>query len=307
MCVRSVPGASFRFTGCFRGTRLRLRKIRTAGKISFLVLSVLLFWASQATAQSAPPNPPAQAAGNSTQSPSQNQTLPTPESAPQGPEADPTPLAPETAPAFVLPVLKTPPAAPFTRVPLPAARTPALEARVGYATLARVSGPNNQILLRGISSSVTKQYSEGFGGTLEVSYLRASNVFGTGESNSVFTYLIGPVFYPYRRNSFVTSLHALGGGARVSGVVVLLPNNTGYIKGALDDKAWALGGGLEKWFFSDSLALRVDIDALHTSFYNNSVKVHGEYDLRAIWGVIYYFGGRTKLTKERNLAGRQIE
>jgi len=105
----------------------------------------------------------------------------------------------------------------------------------------------------------------------------------------------------------VTSLHALGGGARVSGVVVLLPNNTGYIKGALDDKAWALGGGLEKWFFSDSLALRVDIDALHTSFYNNSVKVHGEYDLRAIWGVIYYFGGRTKLTKERNLAGRQIE
>ena len=194
MCGRSVPGASFRFTGCFRGTRLQLRKIRTAGKISLGVLPVLLFWASQVTAQSAPANPPPQDAWNSKQSPSQDQAEPTTESSPQGPAADPKPPAPETAPAFVLPAPKTPPAAPFTRVTLPAARTPALEARVGYAILTRVSAPNNKIFFRGISSSVTKQYSEGFGGTLEVSYLRASNVFGTGQSNSAFTYLIGPVF-----------------------------------------------------------------------------------------------------------------
>ena len=140
-----------------------------------------------------------------------------------------------------------------------------------------------------------------------MSYLRASNVFGTGQSNSVFTYLVGPVFYPCRRDGLVASLHALGGGARVAGVVVLLPNNGGFIKGAVQDRAWALGGGIEKWFFSDSLALRVDLDALHTSFYNSSVKVHGEYDLRATWGVIYYLGGRSKLSRVRNVAGRQIE
>ena len=105
----------------------------------------------------------------------------------------------------------------------------------------------------------------------------------------------------------MTSLHALAGGAHVAGVLVLLPKNAGFVKGTVDDRAWALGGGLEKWFFSDSLALRVDVDALHTSFYNTSMTVHGEYDLRAAWGVIYYFRGRTKVTKQRNVAGRQIE
>jgi len=157
-----------------------------------------------------------------------------------------------------------------------------------------------------MNASVTMQPSERVGATLEVGYLRASNVFGTGQSNSMLTYLLGPVFYPYRRSSFVTSLHALGGGARVAGVVALLPNSGGFVKGTVDDRAWGFGGGLEKWF-KDSLAVRVDIDALHTSFFNISEQVHGEYDLRATWGVIYYFGQRRKSTKLRNVAGRQLE
>jgi hypothetical protein len=44
-------------------------------------------------------------------------------------------------------------------------------------------------------------------------------------------------------------------------------------------------GGVEKWLFSDSIALRVDVDALHTTFFNNAAKVHDEYDLRATWGI----------------------
>ena len=301
MCVRSVPGASLRFTGCFTGLRFGLRGMKTVAKIACLLSFTLLFKAPVAPGQSAPPNPPL-AAGDSAKGPSPNQASPTAETSAESPPPDATP-----DPAFVLPAPKTPPAAPFARVTLPAARTPALEARVGYATLARASAPNNKILFKGINASVTKQYSERVGGTLEVNYLRSFNVFGTKQSNTVFSYLVGPVYYPYRRNSFVASLHALAGGAHVAGVVVLLPNNAGFVKGTVNDKAWALGGGLEKWFFSDSLALSVDIDALHTSFYNNSIKVHGEYDLRATWGVIYYLGGRTKVSRERNVAGRQIE
>ena len=162
------------------------------------------------------------------------------------------------------------------------------------------------MLFKGINASVTGQSSDRFGATFEASYLRASNVFGTGKSNSVLTFLGGPVFYPYRRSGFVTSVHVLGGAGRVAGVVVLTPSNGGFLKGTVDDLAWAFGTGLEKWF-TESLAARVDIDALHTSFYSSStVKVHGEYDLRSTWSLIYYFGGR-RGGKFRSFAGKQIE
>lgn len=141
----------------------------------------------------------------------------------------------------------------------------------------------------------------------ETSYLRASNVFGTGRSNSVLTFLGGPVFYLYRRSGFVTSVHVLGGAGRVAGVVVLTPSNGGFLKGTVDDLAWSFGTSLEKWF-TEYLALRVDIDGLHTSFYDSrTIKVRGEYDLRATWGLIYYFGGRRHHGKFRNMAGRQLE
>ena len=72
-------------------------------------------------------------------------------------------------------------------------------------------------------------------------------------------------------------------------MVALLPNSGGLLKGTVNDRAWGFGGGAEKWV-TNLLAVRVDIDALHTTFFNSSAKVHGEYDLRATWGVIYYFG-----------------
>jgi hypothetical protein len=199
-----------------------------------------------------------------------------------------------------------PPATAFsTQTPLPAALAPAIETRVGFSSLSRVSAPNSRILFKGINASVTGQSSERFGATFETSYLRASNVFGTGHSNSVLTFLGGPVLYAYRRSGFVTSVHVLGGAAKVKGVVVLTPSNGGFLKGTVNDLAWAFGTSLEKWF-TESLAARVDIDALHTSFYNSSVKVQGEYDLRATWGLIYYFGGR-KGGKFRSFAGKQIK
>ncbi|HEX8764573.1 MAG TPA: hypothetical protein VF740_05400 [Candidatus Acidoferrum sp.] len=57
---------------------------------------------------------------------------------------------------------------------------------------------------------------------------------------------------------------------------------------------------------TESLAARVDVDAFHTTFYNSSVKVHEEYDLRATWALIYYFGGGSG-GKFRSFADRQIE
>lgn len=194
-----------------------------------------------------------------------------------------------------------------TQGPLHAAMIPALEARVGFSTLSRVSSPNNRVLYKGLNASVTKQYTDRIGGTVEVGYLRAANVFHTGQSNTVLTYLLGPVFYPYQADGFAASLHALGGGARVSGAIALTSTPGQYLKGTVDDKAWALGGGVERWFFSDSIALRVDVDALHTTFFNNAAKVHGEYDLRVTWGISYNLGPKRRGGKFRNMAGVAIE
>ena len=251
---------------------------------------LFLLKADAASAQDPAPPPPAEFP----QPPAQG-VLPAREPAP--PEAPPPP---------VLPAVKPSASPAHAQTPLPAALAPAVETRVAFSTLSRVSSPNNKILFKGINASVTGQSSDHFGATFEASYLRATNVFGTGQSNSILTFLAGPVLYPYRKSGFVTSVYVLGGAAKVSGVVVLTPSNGGFLKGTVGDLAWAFGTGVEKWF-TDSLATRVNIDALHTSFYNSSVKIHGEYDLRATWGLIYYFGGRRRGASLRSFAGRQIE
>ena len=123
----------------------------------------------------------------------------------------------------------------------------------------------------------------------------------------MLTYLLGPVFYPYQADSVVTSLHALGGGARVAGVIALSSTPGQYFKGTVDDTAWALGGGGEKWLFSDSIAQRVDVDALHTTFFNNAAKVHGEYDLRATWGISYHLRPKGEAASSATMAGLPID
>jgi hypothetical protein len=290
--VRRIPGVAVFFANYFPGTLLQPQGTKSAAKRCLLFVTLFLLWATGAWAQGAAPPPSA---------PSQEAEI-------QGQGVLPSPAAAVSEAPPPSPVLPAKPRAnpsAFAQVPSPAALAPAVEARVGLSTLSRASSPNNRIFFKGINASVTAQSSEHYGATFETSLLRASNVFGTGQSNSIFTMLGGPVFYTYRRSGFVSSVHVLGGAARVSGVVVLTPSNGGFLKGTVGDLAWAFGTSLEKWF-TESLAARVDIDALHTSFYNSSVKVHGEYDLRATWGLIYYFGGR-KGGKFRSFAGRPIE
>lgn len=298
-----------------------------------LAVFLVLLLTRGAVAKSAPQAPGPQVPNVSRQSASATPTTPPPQASAQSrpgtptessPQA-PTPTAPATftqnaltateAPALadpppgVLPAATSPAPEPLISAqgPLHAAIIPALEARVGFSTLSRVSSPNNRVLYKGLNTSVTKQYTDRIGGTVEVGYLRAANVFHTGQSNAVLTYLLGPVFYPYQADGFATSLHALGGGARVSGAIALSSTPGQYLKGTVDDTAWALGGGVERWFFSGSLAMRVDVDALHTTFFNNAAKVHGEYDLRVTWGITYNLGPKKRGGKFRNMAGVPIE
>lgn len=285
--MRSIPGTPSFLESHFSDTRSQPRQRKIASKKCFLFLTAFLLWAAAASAQ------------ESTQ-------LPTDQSQEPATQRGSSSRAAGNFPASRLVSSDARESARSCASSFARCNGPRHRNASGFSTLSRVSSPNNKILFKGINATVTGQSSERFGATFEASYLRASNVFGTGQSNSILTFLAGPVLYPYRRSGFVTSVHVLGGAARVSGGVVLTPSNGGFLKGTAGDLAWAFGTSLEKWF-TDSLAARVDIDALHTSFYNSAAKVHGEYDLRATWGLIYYFGGRRNHGKLRNMAGRQLE
>jgi hypothetical protein len=172
-------------------------------------------------------------------------------------------------------------------MPVPAGIAPVTVTSIGYSNMGRSASPSGRIRLNGLNASLTEDFSPRHGVTLEFGYLRASNVFGTGHSNDVVSYMVGPVFYPTRRHDLVVNVHVLAGGARVRGVVPLSAG--GFAIGHVHDVAWAFGAGVEHWF-SDSMALRVSVDAMHTSFYNSSQVVHGQYDLRTTGSLVYYFG-----------------
>ena len=178
------------------------------------------------------------------------------------------------------------------QLPVPTGIAPVTSASFGFSNLLRGASPSGRIGLNGASAGITTDFSDGNGVMLDFGYLRASNVFGTGHRNDVLSYMAGPVWYLKRRPKFVVNVHALVGGARVRGVFPL--SSGGFAVGYVHHLAWAFGGGIEHWF-SHSMALRVSSDAVHTSFYDSSAMIHGQYDLRATASLLYYFGkGRGK-------------
>jgi opacity protein-like surface antigen len=80
----------------------------------------------------------------------------------------------------------------------------------------------------------------------------------------------------------------LVGGAKVSGPI-LTNGGTILLGGWTTSYAWAVGGGLEYWA-TDSVAIRTGADYLRTAFYDSSLVVRGQSNLRTTATVVYYFG-----------------
>jgi len=177
------------------------------------------------------------------------------------------------------------------QLPLPAGIAPVTGASLGYSNLSRGASPSGRIGMNGVSACIAEDFSARHGVMLELGYLRASNVLGTKHNNDVLSYMVGPIFYPARRREFVANVHVLAGGARVRGVVPL--STGGFDIANVHNIAWAFGAGIEHWF-SDSMALRVSVDAVHTSFFNSSEVIRGQYDLRTTGSLVYYFGRHRK-------------
>jgi opacity protein-like surface antigen len=178
-----------------------------------------------------------------------------------------------------------------SEAPIATARAKTIELGLGYSYLSQPGNQSNRLGLRGPDASITIGSSR-LGITAEVGYAQASNVLGTGRHSSVFTYLAGPVFHHTVHRSFDTYVHVLVGGAKVSGPLL---TNSGIILlgGWTTSYAWAVGGGVEYWA-TDAMAIRTGVDYLRTAFYDPSLAVRGQGNIKTTATVVYYFGMRSR-------------
>jgi hypothetical protein len=177
------------------------------------------------------------------------------------------------------------------KTPAAAGRDKAIDLSLGYSYVSSGQSFSNRIGLMGADASITIGYSR-IGIRADLGYARASNVLGTGHRSDVLTYLAGPVFYPMSRRHFDTYIHALAGGAMVSGPVRV--NSGGILLGGwATGYSWALGGGVDYWI-SDSLAIRTGADFLRTAYYDPALAIRGRYNLRTTAAVVYFFGKQSR-------------
>jgi opacity protein-like surface antigen len=178
-----------------------------------------------------------------------------------------------------------------SKTPVATAKSKTLEMGLGYTFLSQPGTQSKRLGLQGADASFTIGFSR-LGITTDVGYARAPNVLGTGRSSAVFTYLAGPVFHHTVHHSFDSYVHVLVGGAKVSGPI-LTNDGTILLGGWTTGYAWALGGGVEYWA-TESMAIRTGADYLRTSFYDSSLAVRGQGNIRTTAALVYYFGKPTR-------------
>jgi len=105
------------------------------------------------------------------------------------------------------------------KTPVAAARVKTIELGLGYSYVSHAENQSKRVGLQGADASFTICFSR-LDIKADVGYARASNVMGTGRRSDVLSYLVGPVFHPTTRRNFNTYVHALVGGARVSGPIL---------------------------------------------------------------------------------------
>jgi hypothetical protein len=173
------------------------------------------------------------------------------------------------------------------KTPVATAKSKTIEMGLGYSYISQPGNQSKRLGLQGGDASFTIGFSR-LGITADVGYARASNVLGTGRHSTLLSYLAGPVFHHTVHRSFDSYVHVLVGGAKVSGPI-LTNGGTILLGGWTTGYAWAVGGGVEYWA-TDSMAIRTGADYLRTSFYDSSLVVRGQGNLRTTAALVYYFG-----------------
>lgn len=197
-------------------------------------------------------------------------------------QAPPTPQEP--SPPNPAPPARHSDSTPTARKPVFVGRGVSVRVSAGYAYTSLGMPSSGRMNLSGPEATVTADLSPRFGASVDLSYVRASNVLDTGRHADVLSYLAGPVFYPLRTARLTAYVHGLGGGARVTGVI---PQSGGdYETGYANKVSWAVGGGVE-YQVSASVSFRGGADYQHTSFFNANSVIRGQNDIRAVCVVEY--------------------
>jgi opacity protein-like surface antigen len=197
-------------------------------------------------------------------------------------QAPPTPPAP--APTNPAPPDHHADPVPGVRKPVFVGRGVSVRVSAGYAFMSLGMPSSGRVNLSGPAATVTADLSPRFGMSVDLSYVRASNVLDTGRHADTLSYLAGPVFYPLRTAKLTTYVHGLGGGARVTGVI---PQSGGdYEMGYANKLSWAVGAGVE-YQISTSVSFRGGGDYQHTYFFDSDAVIRGQNDLRAVCSVVY--------------------
>jgi opacity protein-like surface antigen len=168
-----------------------------------------------------------------------------------------------------------------------AGAAPVIEAGAGYSYVDATFPSAGKVAMNGVQAVASMDVHRRFGVKLEVGYARKFNVFHTGRSADMLTYMAGPVFYPVRKRNINVYTHLLLGAARETGVN--FENDGQIVLGYVNQFAWAGGAGFQ-YRVTPSLAMRVGVDYLRTAFFNSNITVETQTNLRPSVTLIYTFG-----------------
>ena len=166
---------------------------------------------------------------------------------------------------------------------------PVLEWGVGFSYMKSTVPSQGNIVMNGVLLSGSKDLNSHFGVKLEVGYSRSFDAFQTGRKADILTYMGGPVFYPVRQRKFDIHVQVLAGGARETGVN--FESDGTLVRGYVNHFAYAAGGGFQ-YRITPGLSLQPEAEYLITSFFNSSVAVQRQPNLRMSLSLLYTFGRR---------------
>jgi len=168
--------------------------------------------------------------------------------------------------------------------PAAAAAAPAFAVSAGYTYIAMPIPSAGHVDLNGLDLSGHVDVSSRWGATVDASYVRASNILGTGHNSYVLSLLAGPVFYPVARRNTRMFVRVLAGAGLVDGAVPV--KNTYYLHGWVSRFSDAVGGGFER-SLSGPFAVRFSADYLRTSFVDSAAVARVQNNLRATVSVLF--------------------
>jgi hypothetical protein len=169
-----------------------------------------------------------------------------------------------------------------------AATGPSFEVSLGYVYFS-MPLPSQRVGLTGADASALVKFNSQWAAKVDSTYARTGNVFDTGHSANVLSFLAGPVFYPPVLRRAGIFVHALVGASRVESAAPV--SGAYYLDGWVARPSYAVGGGIEHSLF-ESLAVRFQGDYQHTTFGDSAGTIQGQNDLRLTTSMVYRFGNR---------------